>query len=229
MRILKMKNYPKNSFPWRFLGGFLLVGAIFALASCAKTVNVYCPPRFDLTQFGRLGMITFSDNAQPSVAEYATEQFQNQIQSDQMGIPIVELGTEEQVLKSIGSNKLDLEAMQKIGQQYKVSDVFIGNLVYSDVKANVNLEDLIQLKASMNTTLNATLSIKLIETEGGATVWSNSTSWKRKLGRVSVSENTGISVGTRGYDDAYKKLIPDMVQDITYDFRGRYVKKRVDE
>lgn len=227
MRISKRKSYSKNSYLWRFFGSILLAGAIFSFASCAKYENVYCPPRFDLTQFGRMGMITFSDNAQPSVAEYATEQFQNQIQSAQIGIPIVELGTQEDVLRSIDSNQLDLEAMQKIGQQYKVSDVFVGSVVYSDVKTNVNLEDLVKLKASVNTTLNATLSVKLIETEGGATVWSNSTSWKRKLGRVSVSENTGLSVGTRGYEDAYKKLIPDMVQDVTYDFRGQYVRKRV--
>jgi len=229
MRILKMKSYSKSSFLWRILSSILLGGAIFSLASCAKTVNVYYPPPLDLTQFGRLGLITFSDNAQPSVAEYATEQFQNQIQSAQMGIPIVELGTEEKVMKSIGSNQLDLEAMQKIGQQYKVSAVFIGSVVYSDVRTDVNLQDLMKLKANVNTTLDATLSVKLVETEGGATVWSNSASWTRKLGKLSVSENTGISVGTRGYDDAYKKLIPDMVRDVTRDFRGRYVEERVDE
>ena len=229
MRILIMKSYFKNSFLRNFLGGFLLGVTIFSFTSCARTVNVYYPPRFDLTQFGRLGMITFSDNAHPSVAEYATEQFQNQIHSAQMGIPIVELGTEEEVLKSIGSNHLNLDAMQKIGQQYNVLAVFNGSVVYSDVKTNVNLKDITEFKASVNTTLNATLSVKLIETEGGATVWSDSTSWKRKLGKVSVNENTGISVGTKGYDDAYRKLIPDMVKDITRDFRGRYVKERVNK
>jgi hypothetical protein len=228
MRIFKMKSNSKSGFLRRILGSILLGGAIFSLASCAKTVNVYYPPPFDLTQFGRMGLITFSDNAQPSVAEYATEQFQNQIQSAQMGIPIVELGTEEKVMKSIGSNQLDLEAMQKIGQQYKVSAVFIGSVVYSDVKTDVNLQDLMKLKANVNTTLDGTLSVKLVETEGGATLWSNSASWTRKLGKLSVSERTGISVGARGYDDAYKKLIPDMVRDVTYDFRGRYVKERVE-
>ena len=229
MRISKMKSYCKNNFLRDFLGMFLLGVTILSLTSCAKTVNVYHPPRFDLTQFGRLGIITFLDNAQPSVAEYATEQFQNQIHSAQMGIPIVELGTEEEVLKSIGSNQLDLEAMQKIGQRYKVFGVFNGRLVYSDVTTNVNLKDITEFKASVNTTLNATLSVKLIETEGGATVWSNSTSWKRKLGKVSVNENTGILVGTKGYEDAYRKLVPDMVYALTRDFRGRYVKERMNE
>lgn len=229
MRISKMKDSFQNCFFQSFLGRLLLGVTILSFISCAKTVNVYQPPRFDLTQLGRLGLITFSDNAQPSVAEYATEQFQDRIHSAQMGIAIVELGTEEEALKSIGSNQLNLEALQKIGQRYNVFGVFNGRIVYSDVKTNVNIRDITELKASVNTTLNATLSVKLFETEGGATVWSDSTSWNRKLGKMSVNQNTGISVGTKGYDDAYRKLIPDMVHDITSDFRGRYVKERVNK
>ena len=224
-----MKCYSRNNILPRFLGSILLGVVIISLSSCSRTVRVYHPPCLDLTQSGRLGMITFSDNAQPSVAEYATEQFQNQIHSAQAGIPIVELGTKEDVLKSIGSNQLDPEALQKIGKKYKVSAVFVGSVVYSDVKTDVNLEDLAEFKASLNTTLNATLSAKLIETEGGATIWSNSTAWKRKLGKLRVGEDTGVSVGTRGYDDAYRKLVPDMVYAVTSDFRGRYVNERVNK
>ena len=119
--------------------------------------------------------------------------------------------------------------MVKIGRQYKVSAVFSGSIVYSDVETNVNLKDITQLKASVNTTLYATLSAKLVETEGGATIWSDSTSWNRKLGNLSVGKNSGISVGTEGYNDAYRKLIPDMVYDITGVFRGHYGKQRVSD
>jgi hypothetical protein len=182
-----------------------------------------------------LGMMTFSDNAPQSVAEYGTEQFQNQIQSAQTGIPIVELGSKQKVLQSIGSDQLDIEAMQKIGQRYKVSAVFVGDINYSDIKTDVQLKDIVDLKArdivnlkaDVSSTLHATLSVKLYETEGGAAIWSNSTSWNRKLSKVSIDKNVGVSVGTNGYDDAYKKLIPDMVWDVTHDFRGRYVRQRV--
>ena len=210
-------------------GCILLSFAILSIASCTKTVRVYTPPRLDLSQFGRLGLITFSDNAQPSVAQYATDQFQNAIHSAQAGIPIVELGTEKNVLRNIGSNQLDSQARQKIRKQYNVSAIFIGSVVYSDIKTNVDLKDYARLRANVNTTLNATLSVKLIETEGGATVWSNSVSWKRKLGNLNISEHSGVSVGTKGYEDAYRKLVPDMVYDITRDFRGGYVTKRVDK
>lgn len=227
MRIINIKICSAKIYFRGILSGLLLSLMVFFVASCSTTVKVYQPPRLDLAQYGRLGLITFSDNAPSSVAAYATEQFQNQIQSAQAGIPIVELGTEEKILQKIGSGQLDPEAMQKIGQRYKVSAVFVGKVVYSDVETDVKLEDIMELKADVNSTLNATLSVKLFETEGGATIWSNSTSWKRKLGKVSIDRNTGVSVGTKGYDDAYKKLIPDMVWDVTHDFRGRYVKKRV--
>lgn len=229
MRVLKVKCYSRNGLLRLFLTCLLLGAPIFFIASCTKTVKVYQPPRVDLAQFGRLGLITFSDNAHPSVADYVTGQFQDRIHSAQALIPIVELGTKENVLKSIGSNQLDSAAMQKIGKKYNVSALFIGDLVYSDVKPNVNLQDLVNLKANVSETLNATLSVKLIETKGGATLWSDSTSWKRKLGGVSVSENSGISVGNRGYADAYRKLVPDMVYDITRNFRGLYVRKQVSE
>ena len=222
-----MKRYPENDFIRRFSSVVFLAGAVLLLAACTKTINVYHPPRVDLKQFGRLGLITFSDNARPSVADYATEQFQNRVQSAQVGIPIVELGPIQQVLRSVGSNQLDFRTMQKIGKQYKVSAVFVGTLVYSDIKTDVKLKDIAKLDASVNTTLNATLSVKLFETDGGATIWSDSTAWKRKLGKFSVNEYNGVSVRTKGYEDAYQKLVPDMVQDVTRDFRGYYVRESV--
>ncbi|MBN2418642.1 MAG: hypothetical protein JXL81_04605 [Deltaproteobacteria bacterium] len=190
-------------------------------------MRVYQPPRFDLSQYSRLGIITFSDNAQPSVAEYATQKFQSEIQTAQVGIPIIELGTEKQVLNNIGSSQLDMVAYKKIAQQYKVAAVFSGSVIYSDVKTDVKIEDITSLSGSVKSVLNATLSAKFVEAESGATLWSDSTSWKRKLGGVSVDKNTGVSVGMNGYDDAYRKLVPDMVHDITNIFRGYYVKQRV--
>ena len=229
MQILRMKWHTRNGFVRTFLTCFLSGAAILFIASCTRTVKVHQPPRLDLAQFGRIGLITFSDNAQPSVADFVTGQFQNQIHSAQAGIPIVELGGKENLLKGIRSNQLDTTAIEKIGKKHNVSAIFIGDLAYSDVKNDVNLEDLAAFKASMSSTLNATLSVKLIETEGGATIWSHSVSWKRKLGGVSLSENSGVSVGNSGYQDAYRKLVPDMVYDVSRDFRGRYVRKQIND
>ena len=120
-----------------------------------------------------------------------------------------------------------MEAYKKIAQQYKVAAVFSGNVSYSDVKTDVKIEDITKLSGSVKKVLNGTLSAKFVETESGATLWSDSTSWNRKLGGVSVDKNSGVSVGINGADEAYRKLVPDMVHDITNIFRGYYVKQRV--
>lgn len=192
-------------------------------------MKVYHPPRFDLTNLGRLGIITFSDNARPSVAEYATQKFQSEIQTAQVGIPIVELGTEKDLLKSIGSGQLDMDAYKKIAQKYKVAAVFSGSVIYSDVKTDVKIKDITKLSGSVKSVLYGTLSVKFVETESGATLWNDSVSWNRKLGGVNVDKNKGVSFGINTSDDPYRKLVPDMVHDVSSIFRGYYVNKRVEE
>lgn len=227
MEMTKIKISFRSNF-LRCVTGSVLSGIVLLfLISCASTERVYYPPRFDLARLGRLGIITFSDNARPSVGDYATQQFQSEIQTAQVGIPIVELGAEKDLLKNIGSSQLDIEAFKKIAQQYKVAAVFYGDVNYSDIKTNVNLNDITRLDASLDAKLDGTLSVKMVETESGATLWSDSTTWNRKLGKVSVNKDTGVSVGFNGYEDAYRKLIPDMVHSITHVFRGRYVRERV--
>jgi len=213
-----------------YLAIALLTGVfVMSFASCAKKIRVYHPPRLDLAKYGRIGMITFSDNAVPSVGDYATGLFQNEVHSAQAGIPIVGLGAEAEVLSQIGSGRLDPEAMMKIGKQYNVSAVFSGSIVYDDVETNVNVKELVQLNASVDTVLHATMSVSLVETEGGATLWSDSVSWQRKLGNLSVSQYSGLSIGADGYNDAYRKLVPDMARDVTGDLRGWYSTERVSD
>jgi hypothetical protein len=182
---------------------------------------------FDLNGYERLGIITFADNAKPSVGSYATQQFQNQIHAAQAGTPILELGDEAQVLRSIHADRLDYEAFREIGRRYDVDAVFYGKIEYSDIETDVRLNSIRNLNAKVNATLHAVLSAQLYETGGGATVWSDSVSWKRKLGEVSVNKTGNVSAGMAGYHDAYRKLIPDMAYDVTREFRGGYVMQKI--
>jgi len=197
------------------------------MISCSSTARVYHPPLFDLAQYERLGIIAFTDNADPSVSSYATQQFQNKIHSAQIGVPILELGTEEEVLKSVGADQLDFNAFKKIGQKYNVIAVFHGDVLYSDIESGINLKSIRDFNVRLEATLYATLSAQLNETQAGATVWSDSASWNRKLGKINLNTEGGMTVGMKGYHDAYKKLIPDMVYDITKNFRGRYIKEKI--
>ena len=205
----------------------LLVGSVCFTMSCSKTVRVYSPPHFNLDRYERLGIITFADNADPSVSSYATQQFQNQIHSAQAGIPMLHIGDEAEVLRSIHADRLDFEAFRKIGRKYDVAAVFYGDVVYSDIKTDVQLKSIRDLSTKVNATLHATMSVQLYETGGGATIWSDSVSWKRNLGGISVNTRGNIAAGMSGYHDAYRKLIPDMTYEITREFRGRYVLEKI--
>lgn len=227
---MKKQNPGKSrtySIMHRLLPIVLLVCSVCFAISCAKTVRVYSPPPFDLGGYGRLGIIDFTDNADPSVSAYATQQFQDQVHSAQTGIPILQMGTEKEVLRRIHADRLDFKAFQKIGREYNVAAVFCGNVLYSDIQTDVRLKSVRDLRANVNATLHATLSAQLFETDGGAAVWSNSVSWNRKLGQINVNRRGNISAGMRGYHDAYRKLIPDMAYDVTREFRGRYTLQRI--
>ncbi len=218
-----------RSYPYirRLLPIVLLISSVCFTISCSKTARVYYPPHIDLSRYDRLGIINFTDNADPSVSSYATQQFQSQIHSAQAGIPILQIGSEEEVLRRIKADRLDFEAFQKIGREYNVTAVFCGSVQYSDIETDVRLNSIRDLNANVNATLHATMSAQLYETDGGATVWSDAVSWRRKLGGISVNKTGNVSAGMTGYHEAYKKLIPDMAYDITNEFRGRYIRETI--
>jgi hypothetical protein len=174
-----------------------------------------------------VGIIDFTTNADPSLSRYATQQFQQYIHSAQVGIHFIELGTQEEMLKAVESNKLDSEAIHKIGKKYNVVAVFQSDIVYSDVNTDVKIKDILNLKTKVQTYLYATLSARLNETGTGANIWSDSSSFKRTLAKFKYNKNGSASFGMSGYDDAYRKLIPDMVYAVTKDFRGKHVKQRL--
>ena len=227
MRKLNTGSFMSYRFIGRLLPVVLLIWSVGFTISCSKTVRVYYPPHVDLSRYERLGIIDFNDNADPSVSSYATQQFQSQVHFAQAGIPILQLGTEKEVLSRINVNRLDFEAFQKIGREYNVAAVFYGSVLYSDIETDVRLKSLRDLNANVNATLHANMSAQLYETDGGATVWSDSVSWQRKLGGISVNKTGNVSAGMTGYHDAYRKLIPDMTYDVTKEFRGRYIQEKI--
>ena len=205
----------------------LLILIVCSFFACAKTALIYVPPRLDLTEYVRVGIIDCTTNADSSISRYATQQFQEYIHSAQAGIHFIELGTQEEMLNVFESNKLDSEAIQKIGEKYNVAAVLQGDIEYSDIKTDVNMKNILNLKTKVQAYLYATLSARLNETGTGANIWSNSSSFKRTLAKFKYSKDGDASFGMSGYDDAYRKLIPDMVNAVTMDFRGKYVKERL--
>ena len=117
----------------------LVVMTLFFLWGCSNTILVPVPPRMDLKKYDTIGLIHFTTNSDTTLTAFATQQFQEHIQGAFPGTPILDLGTKEAVLKAIGATQLDADAMTLIGKKYRVSAVFLGEIVYSDPKTDVTL------------------------------------------------------------------------------------------
>lgn len=207
----------------------LLILIVCFLFGCSKTALVYVPPQVDLNEYGKIGIIYFTTNADPSISRYATQKFQEYIHTTQPGIRFIELGTQKEILDEVNSSQFDSKAIQKIGKKYNVASFFHGDIEYSDIKTEMDMANLLDLKVNVKTYINATLSAQLNEAASGAIIWNNSVSFKRTLSNVKYSKDGDSSFGMGGYHEAHKKLIPDMIDAITRDFRGKYVKQVINQ
>ncbi|HJY76859.1 MAG TPA: hypothetical protein VKE95_09510 [Burkholderiales bacterium] len=198
-----------------FLTPILL--AVFLASGCSSTVLVTVPPRMDLKGYGTLGVVDFSSNASGPAGARASQQLQEQIQAAQPGTRFIELGSREAVLAAVGRNQLDADAAKRIGKRYGVDAVFLGEIAYSDAKTDIRINDLTKLDAGLRTEVLGDISVRLVETASGASVWSNSGWVRRQVGRVNVSEQ-GIS-GSMTKSDPREEMVPALVYQITHDFR----------
>ena len=128
------------------------------------------------------------------------------------------------MLGAIGATQLDVDAMTQIGKKYGVSAVFLGEIVYSDPKTDVRVNDITTLDGSIRTEIKGDVSGKLMETQVGASVWSSSAWAKRQLTGVTVSPKRGLRT-TIGDSNPRKDMLPALMFHLTEDFRPRMVRQ----
>ncbi len=208
----------------RTLGLTLLLSLALVWGCSAKTVLVPVPPRVDLRSYGTLGIVEFASNADRSINAHATRKFQEQVQAAQPGTPFIELGDRDTVLAAVGARQLDADALRKIGEKYNVAAVFLGDIVYSDPKTSVKINDLTKLEGGVRAEVRADISSRLMETRSGASVWSSSAWAKRQIGRITVSAERGVS-GEASNSNPREEMIPSLAYHLTHDFRPTSVRQ----
>jgi hypothetical protein len=134
-------------------------------------------------------------------------------------IRIVDLGAEAEVLKETGHDKLSKAAFQAIGEEYEVATVFTGELLISDVRPNISINLLFFAGMSVSAEVDATLDVRMVETESGASLWSTSVSATREIGNVTVFEGGGFVFDAEDPEKAYGKLVNALVEEASQDFR----------
>jgi hypothetical protein len=183
-----------------------ICGAIVLSACSAKYAQV--PARLDLHRYGRVAVVTFDAHvADTALATLATRQLAETVLAHQLGVEVIEL--------SLADTALD--ALARRG----VPVAFLGELAISEMKPSGSLSS---RRASLQTGITVELSVKLVSTESGGTLWRSSAAADRTTGRVTLTGG-GPSISMRDRDAAYDDAVISAVRVATTDLRPTWVRQ----
>jgi hypothetical protein len=205
---------------------YLLVALI--VSSCASTVLVQGPPRMVLEREGTIGIIAFDVKSDEAGTRDVSSQFLQSIHEGQPGVPVVELGNSATVLDAVGKTVMDGDAIREIGKKFHVDALIVGVLTMKESKPKVDVDFSHGLRVGSlqaQVRLDGTLEAKLVKTDGGATVWSASSSRWIQLAGMSGSTTGYGSVSVADRDRQVEKLVADMVQEASHDFQPTWVRQ----
>jgi hypothetical protein len=203
-----------------------IVAALSAIG-CAHTVLVEIPPKIDLQPYTTIGIVEFVSNSTENLNQIATQKFMGCIQNAQPRVRFLELGPEDQLVKKLGRNSLDIEAIKAIEKTYGVSSIFTGSFEISNVKPKVSIgTDLSSLHASA--IVNISMVSRHWETGSGATIWSNSRQGHWKVAGIH-SDSKDISFRMNSPEDQYGRYLEELAFAVTDNFRPHFVKRKAPE
>jgi hypothetical protein len=200
----------------------LAVCALIALSACAsKYARV--PARLDLVPYGRVAIVTFStDQANRGLSSMATQRVAEALLANQNGIELLELGTADSALVGMADRGDGTALAQALGRDKDVPAVFIGQLKMSQVKPHGRLDASgVNLKAGVS----AELTVRLLSTRTGGTVWRSSSVANGTVGRLAINPTRLPSVAMRDKDEAYNEVVSQLVADVTRDLKPTWVKQ----
>ncbi len=201
--------------------GALAVCGVLALSACAaKYVQV--PPRLDLEPYGRIALITFSaEQANPGLGTLATQRFAEAVLASQSGIELLELGPADSALGEPGAEGDAGAFARALGRERDVPAVFVGHLSLSGIKPRGRLSA--SRGMSVRAGVSAELTVRLVSTRTGATVWRSSAVADRTVGSLAISERPAVAV--RDPEEAYGEVVRELVVGVTRDLRPTWVKR----
>jgi len=189
-------------------------------------IKVMVPPRIDLEQYEVVGIIDFDCTNKGKLGALTTERFMEAVREDQGMVRIIKLGSKKEVLRAIGSQKLDAAAFKAIGGKYDVSTVFAGELVISDIRPDVTITSALNMR--FNADVDAALAVEMFETVAGASIWNRSASATENIAGVSISGGKYFSFDADDPDKAYGNLVNNLVVRTTGDYRVTWTRRKVE-
>jgi len=198
----------------------ILVLALLGLGCGSNKVLV--PPQLDLRPYGKVAIVTFTvENARGSLHQLATERFAEAVLAAQPGIEVLELGPQDTLLRRVGESQLGVAAAQELGRQRRVAAVFAGHLKITNPQASGGLGGLVT--PHLEATVRADLSVRLLSTESGGTVWRSSAWATRKVGQVQIV-NGDLDFMARDPAKEYGPMVDRLIELVTEDFWSTWQK-----
>ncbi len=210
---------------------WLYLGTVILLLFLACVPKVMIVPKVDLREYDRVGLIGFTCNAEGNVDEFVTRWLLMTIRKHQKAARIIELGSQEEVLKSVQASNLNSEAIQAISQKYDVSVIFTGNVEVTEIQpldvphrhwlfrearpisGKTSIEGK-RVKARVKVWITA----RLWEAEQGGTLWRTSAFGEEVVDHVSAVSDGKIIFDATEPRQAYWDLVNPLVKKICADF-----------
>ncbi len=206
----------------RKLSGVVLAVVVVASLACAAK-RVLVPARMDLHPYGKIGLVTFSvENAKGNLHEFATERFSENVLSAQPGIEILELGNVDTLMQRLGERELGPLTAQELGRQHGVAAVFAGHLKVTNPSATGGLGGL--LTPHLEATVRTDLTVRLLSTQSGGTVWRSSAWATQRVGGVSIVAGQ-LNFAARDPKTAYGPMVNTIVNIVTQDMWSTWQKQ----
>ncbi len=188
------------------------------VAGACATARVLVPPRFDLATFYTVGLVNFTiENARGDLDEVATEYFTRELFATQSGIEVLELGDMDEILAEAERERFDLRAARAVGGEYEIPAVFVGHLKASSVRPRASISRF----PSVEAVVSVELTVRLLSTESGATLWSNTAHANQSVGGLGLAGGE-IVFSAEDPNEAYGDLVALLIDELTADFRHSY-------
>lgn len=187
---------------------------VIVLSGCVPKVLV--PPRVDLKSYGKIGVFTFTCDARGKLGRLATQRFIETILYLQPGVQIIELGKT--------SEDLTVQQLKEIKQENGLDGVITGILKVSNVKPKIDISALLS-SMTVQANVEANLTVKLYQTEGGLTLWTRSGYANQNVAQVTIMKGRGTSFEANDPENAYGALVNNLINQVSHDLRSTWVKK----
>jgi len=204
------------------LGVVALAGALGCSAR-PPVQAVRVPPRIDLAPHQIIGVVEFDSDAKGKLASVATRRFVELARRDQGVLRMVDLGPERKALRSTGQKAWSPASYKAVGADNGVRTIFSGELSISDIRPNFSIAGALR-SGHVTALVDATLTVQLVETSTGASLWSGSARATKSLGHISVFHGGEFVFDAEDADQAYGVLIDALVEQVTRDFRATWVR-----